>query len=211
MGVYAEHIFPRLMDHGLSGELHRRYRRRTLARARGHVLEIGFGTGLNLACYPGSVEHLVGLDASSVLESKVERRVAAAPFPVERLTRDAADRLPFDDGSFDTVVSTWTLCSIERLASALRELSRVVRPDGEFLFLEHGRNDRTRVANVQDWMNPLQRVIACGCNLNRKIDDEIHGVGFEIRDLHRFCMPGVPRALGTVYLGVAGRDPAGTG
>jgi ubiquinone/menaquinone biosynthesis C-methylase UbiE len=211
MGVYAEHIFPRLMDHGLSGELHRRYRRRALARARGRVLEIGFGTGLNLACYPEPVERLVGLDASSVLESKVAERVAAAPFPVERLTRDAADRLPFDDDTFDTVVSTWTLCSIDRLSEALRELVRVLGPDGEFLFLEHGRNDRNWVASVQDLMNPLQRVIACGCNLNRKIDDEIHGAGFEIRDLHRFCMPGVPRALGTVYLGVAEPDPARAG
>ncbi|MCG8466767.1 MAG: class I SAM-dependent methyltransferase, partial [Gemmatimonadetes bacterium] len=91
MGIYSDHIFPRLMDGGLSGELHREYRRRTLARARGAVLEIGFGTGLNLDCYPADVTEVVGVDACSVLEKRVARRIREAPFPVERVTQDAAD------------------------------------------------------------------------------------------------------------------------
>lgn len=203
MGIYADHIFPRLMENGLKGEVHQGYRRRVLERARGHVLEIGFGTGLNLECYPEAVTALTGLDSVSMLEARVARRIAAAPFPVTRITQDAADRLPFDDGHFDTVVTTWTLCSIERLTAALRELGRVLSPDGELLFLEHGRNDRLWVARVQDTFNPIQNRIGCGCNLNRKIDDEITKAGFQVTELDQFVVPGVPRVMGTVYLGAA--------
>jgi len=203
MGFYANHIFPRLMDAGLSGDLHRKYRRQTLARAHGAVLEIGFGTGLNLECYPPEVERLVALDTASVLEGRVSARIEAAPFPVQRVTMDAADRLPFEDGEFDTVTSTWTLCSIGHLPAALAELIRVLKPEGEFLFLEHGRAEAKGVARVQDALNPIQNVIGCGCNLNREIDDEIERAGFRITGLERFTVPGVPRALASVYLGAA--------
>lgn len=203
MGIYADHIFPRLMESGLKGDLHEQYRRRALERARGTVLEIGFGTGLNLACYPEAVERVVGIDTASVLPDRVAARVRAAPFPVERLERDAADRLPFDDGAFDTVVSTWTLCSIDRLEAALRQGLRLLREEGELLFLEHGRSDRGWVAGVQDALNPVQRIVGCGCNLNRKIDDEIERAGFRISELDRFRVPGIPRAMGSVYLGAA--------
>ncbi|WP_419162220.1 class I SAM-dependent methyltransferase [Candidatus Palauibacter sp.] len=207
MGIYSEHIFPRLMESGLKGDAHRRYRRRTLARAHGEVLEVGFGTALNLECYPESVRRVTGLDSADVLERRVRARIAEAPFPVERLTHDAADRLPFPDGHFDTVASTWTLCSIERLQAALGEMRRVLKPAGELLFLEHGRNGRRWVARVQDAINPVQNLVACGCNLNRKIDEEIEGAGFRITELDRFVMPGVPRALGSVYLGSARSAP----
>jgi len=203
MGVYGKHIFPRLMDGGLSGPQHRTMRERALCRARGSVLEIGFGTGLNLPCYPATVERLVGLDRASMLESRVAGRVARAPFPVERIEQDAADPLPFEDASLDTVASTWTLCSIDRLRAALHELRRVLRPDGVFLFLEHGRSDRTLVASLQDMVNPLQNAIGCGCNLNRRIDREIQDAGFKIVELERYKIPGVPRAFGEVYEGMA--------
>ena len=208
MGIYSDHIFPRLMENGLKGEAHRRYRRRALARARGEVLEVGFGTGLNLECYPEAVRRVTGLDPTAVLEHRVRARVAATPFPVERLTRDAAERLPFLDGHFDTVSTTWTLCSIERLHAALTEMRRVLKPAGELLFLEHGRNAGRWVARVQDAINPVQNLVACGCNVNRRIDDEIEAAGFRITEIERFNMPGVPRALGSVYLGVARRAEA---
>ncbi len=203
MGFYSDHIFPRLMDSGLSGDLHRQYRRRALARARGEVLEIGFGTGLNLRCYPEGVSRVVGLDTASFLEARVESRIAAAPFPVERITRDAAERLPFHEEQFDTVVSTWTMCSIARLQAALKEIRRVLAPGGELLFLEHGRSDRRWVAKVQDTFNPIQKVIGCGCNMNRAIDREIERAGFHLTELDRFTVPGVPRAVGSIYLGTA--------
>lgn len=203
MGLYSEHIFPRLMESGLKGDAHRGYRRRVLSRARGHVLEVGFGTGLNLECYPTAVQGVTGIDPAAVLERRVRARIARTPFPVERVIHDAADRLPFPDGQFDTVTSTWTLCSIARLRDALLELRRALNPSGEFLFLEHGRNEKGWVARLQDTLNPVQNVVACGCNMNRKIDAEIERGGFRIVELDRFTMPGVPRALGSVYLGVA--------
>ena len=206
MGLYAEHIFPRLMESGLKSDLHRRYRRRVLSRARGEVLEVGFGTGLNVECYPASVRRVTGIDPVAVLERRVRARIARAPFPVERMIHDAADRLPFPDEHFDTVTSTWTLCSIERLQDALAELRRVLRPSGEFLFLEHGRNETGWVSRLQDTLNPVQNLVACGCNINRRIDAEIERGGFRIIELDRFAMPGVPRALGSVYLGVAGQE-----
>ncbi len=203
MGIYRDHIFPRLMDGGLSSPQHRTLRERVLSRARGSVVEIGFGTGLNLACYPPGVERLVGIDREVMLERRVAGRISRAPFPVERIEQDAADRLPLDDASFDTVVSTWTLCSIDRLRAALLELRRVMRPDGTFLFLEHGRSDRSLAASVQDAINPLQNILACGCNLNRKIDQEIQDAGFRIIELERFKVAGVPRIFGEVYEGAA--------
>lgn len=206
MGLYSEHIFPRLMESGLGGDVHRRFRRRVLARAQGEVLEVGFGTGLNLECYPVEVRRLTGIDPVAVLERRVRGRIARAPFPVERMIHDAADRLPFPDEHFDTVTSTWTLCSIERLRDALLELGRVLKPRGEFLFLEHGRNEKRWISRVQDTFNPVQNVIACGCNINRRIDAEIEGSGFRILELERFTMPGVPRAIGSVYLGAARPD-----
>ena len=203
MGIYADHIFPRLMERGLKGETQLRYRRRALSRARGEVLEVGFGTGLNLDCYPSSVRRVTGLDPAAVLERRVRARVAAAPFPVERVMLDAAERLPFPQGHFDTVTSTWTLCSIGRLTEALAEIRRVLAPSGELLFMEHGRNEQPWVARLQDAVNPLQNLVACGCNVNRKIDEAIEAGGFAITELERFIMPGVPRALGSVYLGAA--------
>jgi ubiquinone/menaquinone biosynthesis C-methylase UbiE len=191
------------MDSSLSSPQHRTLRARVLSRARGAVLEIGFGTGLNLSCYPPDVERLVGVDRKVMLERKVAGRIARAPFAVERLAQDAADRLPFEDSAFDTVVSTWTLCSVDRLRSALLELHRVMRPDGSFLFLEHGRSDRTLAASLQDAVNPLQNILACGCNLNRKIDQEIQDAGFKIIELDRFKVAGVPRMFGEVYEGAA--------
>lgn len=203
MGIYTDHIFPRLMDGGLGGPQQRVYRRRALARARGSVLEIGFGTGLNLSCYPPTVDRLVALDPARMLERRVRGRIARAPFPVQRVALDAAGPLPFTDASFDTVVSTWTLCSLERLHQALEELGRLLRPGAPFLFLEHGRSDRDWVATFQDLFNPVQRVVACGCNLNRRIDDAIRHAGFQISELERFRMPGVPHAFGEVYMGSA--------
>lgn len=203
MGIYSDHIFPRLMDGSLGGQQQRVYRERTLATAGGDVLEIGFGTGLNLSSYPPDISRLVAVDRATMLESRVRGRVARAPFPVERREHDAAEPLPYPDASFDTAVSTWTLCSIEDLQAALRELLRLLRPGGSFLFLEHGRSDRSMVATFQDLVNPLQNVVGCGCNLNRKIDDEIRRAGFQITHLERFRVPGVPRAFGEVYLGSA--------
>lgn len=203
MGVYADHIFPRLMEAGMRGETQRRLRTEALAEARGEVIEIGFGTGLNLPHYPEAVERLVAVDPARLLEKRARRRIESTPFEVERLQRDAAERLPCDDAVFDTAVSTWTLCSIERIDDALAELRRVLRPEGRLLFMEHGRSDRRISAALQDLFNPVQNIVGVGCNLNREIDRRIEGAGFRILRLERFVAPGVPRIFGEVYRGIA--------
>lgn len=177
-------------------------RGRALGWARGQVLEIGFGTGLNLDHYPDGVTELIAGDVEIMLPSRVRERISGVAFPV-RLIRLDASNLPFEDDSFDTAVSTWTLCSISDVAAALFEIRRVLRPGGQFIFLEHGRSDDPAVARRQDLFNPIQRVIAAGCNLNRKIDRLIAEAGFRLIELERSLMPGVPRILAEVYSGLA--------
>ncbi|MBX9792451.1 MAG: class I SAM-dependent methyltransferase [Pirellulales bacterium] len=202
MGLYSTYIFPRMLELALGGRVPTEYRHQALADAAGEVLEIGFGTGLNLACYPRAVARLTVLDPERLLPKKVARRIAAASFPVETAFLDA-ERLPFESARFDTVVSTWTLCTIPDAAAALGEIRRVLKPNGRFLFLEHGRSDDERVARRQDRWNGLQRVIGCGCNLNRPIDALVSGAGLRIARLERFLMPRTPRLLAEHYLGCA--------
>lgn len=203
MGIYGKYIFPRLMDWGLGSTECSSHRRSVLARAKGSVLEIGFGTGLNLSHYPDAVRALTAIDSERLLPERARKRADAVGFPVEMMLLDASRTLPFGDCSFDFVVSTWTLCSIENAREALSEVKRVLKPDGEFIFLEHGRSDDPRLARLQDLLNPLQRMVGRGCNLNRRIDRCIITSGFEIVEVERFVMPRTPRILGEMYRGVA--------
>ena len=202
MGLYARHIFPRLMDRFMRGQEFQRLRVDLLKSAQGEVLEIGLGTGLNLACYPPRVLRLRAVDPAPLLPERVAKRSAAVPFPVE-ITHLSAERLPYHDGVFDCVVSTWTLCTIPDPIQALREVRRVLKPSGRFLFLEHGRSDDAWTAAWQDRLNPLQNIIGCGCNLNRRIDQLISKAGLHILQLDRFVMEGVPRIGGELYRGIA--------
>jgi ubiquinone/menaquinone biosynthesis C-methylase UbiE len=202
MGFYSRNVFPRLMDWALGAARLQQERRTALAPVRGDVLEIGFGTGLNLGCYPPGVTRLVAIDEADLLPARVAQRVAAAPFPVER-TRLDAERLPFPDARFDCAVSTWTLCSIPDAVAALRELRRVLRPGGLYVFLEHGRSDDPRVARRQDRFNPIQRWVGSGCNINRPIDRLVGDAGFEIGRLERYVRAGEPRILAEMYRGTA--------
>lgn len=202
MGFYADHVFPHLMDWTLGARRFQEQRELALASAQGNVLEIGFGTGLNLPHYPHAVTSLAALDPATLLPKKVARRISRGSLPVE-LVRLSAETLPFEDGRFDCAVSTWTLCTIPDPVAALREVRRVLKPDGTYVFLEHGRSDDAGVAKWQDFFNPIQRVIACGCNLNRPIDVLIAQGGLRIEKLDRYAMPGVPRIAGEMYRGVA--------
>jgi ubiquinone/menaquinone biosynthesis C-methylase UbiE len=206
MGFYAEQIFSRVMDWTLRDGDVPRERQRALAAARGNVLEIGFGTGLNLSHYPAAVSSLTILDSEQMLQSRVANRIAEARIPVKQFHLDASGRLPFDDASFDSVVTTFTLCSIADVASALTEMRRVLKSDGRYIFLEHGRSDNPRVARLQNFLNPIQRVVACGCNLNRPIDQLIRENGFRLVELERFLMPNLPRVIGETYRGIARRE-----
>jgi ubiquinone/menaquinone biosynthesis C-methylase UbiE len=203
MGIYSRQIFPRVLDYLLRSEEVSRHRRATLAGLAGRVLEIGFGTGLNLPHYPQTVTHLTIIDPERMLADRVARRIAAARMPVEKMHLDASGRLPFDDDSFDGVATTFTLCTIPDAAAALGEMRRVLKPSGLLVFLEHGHSDEARTARWQDRLDPVQNLIACGCHLNRRIDALITGAGLAIDQLERYVMPGLPRIIGTTYRGTA--------
>ncbi|HRC42896.1 MAG TPA: class I SAM-dependent methyltransferase [Nitrospira sp.] len=200
--MYATYIFPRLMDWVLRGERFQTERRLLLTPVHGVVLEIGFGTGLNLPHYPTTVTALHTVDPAPLLPDRVAARVAQASFPVH-IQHVSAERLPYDDASFDYAVSTFTLCTIPDPARALRDIRRVLKPDGRFLFLEHGRGDDPLIAWWQDRLNPLQHLLACGCNLNRRIDRLVLEAGLRLEQLDRYCLPGVPRIGGEMYRGTA--------
>jgi SAM-dependent methyltransferase len=202
MGFYAKQIFPRVMDWVMAGPQFQEQRQQVLADVRGDVLEIGFGTGLNLPFYPKTVSWLTVLDPANLLPDRVVKRLAAASVPVQLMHR-SAEVLPFASGRFDFVVSTWTLCTIPDVLGALREARRVLKGAGMFVFLEHGRSEEVNVAKWQDRLDPIQRVIACGCHLNRRIDALIEQAGFELTRLDRFVMSGVPRLGADMYRGAA--------
>jgi ubiquinone/menaquinone biosynthesis C-methylase UbiE len=206
MGFYSSYIFPRLVEWSLGSAIVRDQRRRALAPLRGHVLEIGFGTGLNLACYPPQVTGLTAIDSETMLRAKVADRIARAHVPVEQVKLDAGGRLPFEDDCFDGIVTTFTLCSIAEVANALAEIRRVLKPKGEYVFLEHGRSEDPRIAKQQDRFNPITKLIGCGCNMNRPIDQLISAAGLRITSLDRFVMPDSPRMLGELYGGRASKS-----
>lgn len=173
-----------------------------LQDVRGEVLEIGLGTGLNLPHYPQTVSQLHAVDPAPLLPERVARRSESAPFPIH-ITRIGAETLPFDERRFDCVVSTWTLCTIADPIQALQEVRRVLKPSGRFLFLEHGRSENEKAAAWQDRLNPIQRIVGCGCNLNRRIDQLVSQAGLRITKLDRFQMEDIPRLAGEMYRGVA--------
>lgn len=177
-----------------------------LSEARGEVLEVGFGTGLNVEHYPLAVRSLTGLDPNSADDlPAVEERVCAARFPVERFELRADGGLPFDSGRFDSIVTTWTLCSIPDPAAALREMYRVLSPRGRYVFIEHGRAPVASTARWQDRIDPIWSRISDGCHLNRGIDRLVEEADFQLSSLERFRQPG-PAVLAHMYRGVATRS-----
>jgi len=202
VGFYATYLFPRLMDWIMRSDRYHEHRKAALAPAHGHVLEIGFGTGLNLPHYPGGVVALTVLDPARMLPQKVAQRIAAARFPVE-VAHAGAERLPFQDARFDYVVSTWTLCTIPDVLAALSEVKRVLKPDGRLLFLEHGLSRDPRWVPWQHRLDPIQQVVGCGCHLDRPIDRLIEEAGLQLTNLERFTIEGSPRIVGEMYRGSA--------
>jgi len=177
-------------------------RARTLAPLQGTVLEVGFGTGLNLPHYPKSVTWLTAVEPENVLPIKVTERSVEAPMPVE-IIRVSAEKLPFPQGKFDCALSTWTLCTIPNAVAALKEIRRVLKPEGLFVFLEHGRSEDPRLYRWQKVVNPFQQFFACGCHLTRPIDALIEEAGWHIDELDRFQMGGIPKIAAQMYRGVA--------
>jgi ubiquinone/menaquinone biosynthesis C-methylase UbiE len=201
MGLYERWLLPRLIDLAMRNKEVMRYRRKLVPAAAGSVLEIGAGSGLNLPIYGPQVHRLHALDPSASLLRMARRKVSGLGFPVE-LVQGSAAQIPLADGSVDTVVSTWTLCSIADVAKALRELRRVLKPGGSLLFVEHGRAPDAGVARWQDRIEPVWKPLAGGCHLTRRIDRLIAEAGFEVDELENEYLKG-PRPMTYTYCGRA--------
>jgi ubiquinone/menaquinone biosynthesis C-methylase UbiE len=201
MRLYDRRILPRLVDLAMRSRQLAPYRRRAIVAARGRVLEIGAGSGRNFALYGSEVENACALDPSPELLRLARRRAAEAGVPV-RLVRGSAELLPFAAASFDTVVTTWTLCSIPDPARALAEARRVLRPGGHLVFVEHGLAPQPGVARWQRRLTPYWRPLAGGCHLDRPIDDLVRAAGFRIDGIATEYAPG-PRPWTFFYQGTA--------
>ena len=202
MSFYAKFVLPRVIDLAMRREDTARLRSEWIPQARGEVLEVGIGSGLNLPFYSTQVRHIYGVDPSLELQKMALKRLPAGPLKVEFLAQSAEAELPLADASVDTVVITWTLCSIPNAPNALRQMKRVLKADGRLVFLEHGRAPDPRVAAWQDRITPLWKRVGGGCHLNRKIDELIEAAGFQITELSTFYLPG-PRPVTYTYRGLA--------
>jgi len=201
MSFYRRHVLPCLLHLVMRQQQLMPFRRRVIGAAEGSVLEIGISSGLNLPLYGSTARAVIGLEPSPELLRMARGRGASASVPVEFL-KASAETIPLDDGSVDTVVTTWTLCTIPDAPRALGEMRRVLKPGGALLFVEHGRAPEPGVARWQDRRDPLWCRIAGGCHLNRKIDALISGGGFRIDSLQHARLPG-PRTHSFLYEGRA--------
>jgi ubiquinone/menaquinone biosynthesis C-methylase UbiE len=203
MGFYRRVVLPRLIDFAMKqGEL-QELRTKIVPQARGRVLEIGVGSGSNLEFYGSGIVKLYAVDQSPELLSMARRKVRALPFPVV-LVLGTAEELPIPDGQIDTVVMTFSLCSIAKPAVALTEARRVLKPGGLLLFAEHGLSPDAGVQTWQNRLTPIWRRLAGGCHLNRKMDDLIRSGGFSIGHLEARYIPG-PRFATYMFTGSAVR------
>lgn len=200
MGLYNDQILPRCLAWAMGRNAFQKHRARCLTGLSGRVLEIGFGAGHNLAFYPDDVTEVMALEPSELARRISMERVERAPMPVSFVGLDGA-QIPLDANSVDGIACTWTLCTIPEVERALDEMRRVLKPGGCLHFVEHGRSELGPVARWQDRLNPIQRRLAGGCNLNRQIDDLVES-RFDMLSLDRFNMSG-PRVLTSTYLGVA--------
>lgn len=202
MGLYRDRVFPALLDVACATKPKQRIRADVCAPLAGTVLEIGFGTGLNLAHLPPAVDRLLIVDPMPTRRKKTAERVAAATIPIEPVGLDGQS-LQLDDATVDAVLSTWTLCSIPDATAAVREIARVLRPGGRLHFAEHGRAPDAKVRAWQDRLNGMQRHLAAGCNLNRDIPAVIEAGGMTVVELDTFYVEGDSKFLGWTFRGRA--------
>jgi ubiquinone/menaquinone biosynthesis C-methylase UbiE len=201
MGFYSEFILPRLCDLAMRNKLLLPIRERVIGAAEGRVLEIGVGSGLNLPFYRPQVTEVLALEPSPRLVAMARSASRDVSMPVS-LLEASAEAIPLDDHSIDTIVTTWTLCSIPQAATALAEMRRVVRPGGKLLFVEHGLAPDESVRRWQDRLTPAWRCISGGCHLNRPIQPLIEGAGFRFDRIETGYIPG-PRPMTFMYEGSA--------
>jgi len=201
MGFYSQVILPRLLDWSLSDSTLATYRQALLADVQGEVLEIGFGTGLNLAYYPPQVHKITVVDINPGMNALAAKRIHNSGMTVENHVLNG-ESLPMAENTFDSVVSTWTLCSIANVEQALREVYRVLKPGGKFFFIEHGLSNKPNVQIWQHRLTPIQKVIADGCHLDRNIQDIVKRQ-FRQVEIEQFTPEKMPDLIAHLYRGVA--------
>jgi ubiquinone/menaquinone biosynthesis C-methylase UbiE len=202
MGIYVERVLPRIINFACGMKTSRPLRARVCEGLHGQVVEIGFGSGLNVPFYPEAVSSVAAVEPADLGWKLAQRRIATSTIPVERSGLDGQS-LPFADDSFDTAVSTWTLCTIPNVTQALREVRRVLKPGGTLHFVEHGLAPDEKVQRWQHRLEPLQKRVFGGCHLARPIVDLLTGAGFTVTDVDVFYEKGAPKAVGAQSLGVA--------
>jgi SAM-dependent methyltransferase len=202
VGFYSRVIFPRLCDWALNQPPVAEQRERLLRDANGQILEIGFGTGLNLPHYPQAVTKITALDPNQGMHRQAQRRINESGIEVQQRIA-GGERLPFPDGTFDCVVSTFTLCSVGNVSDALREAFRALKPGGRFLFLEHGLAPEPTVQRWQRRWNWLQQRLTDGCRLDRPMNELIAAVPFASVHCDEFYLDKAPKTHGYIYRGIA--------
>lgn len=201
MGFYNDIVLPKLCHLAMRNPRLVSYRERIIAAAEGRVLEVGIGSGLNLPFYPAAVQEIIGLEPSPRLVAMARNAAQASACPVTFL-EESAEAIPLGNRSIDTIVTTWTLCSIPHAATALGEMRRVLKPGGRLLFVEHGLAPDEAVRKWQSWLTPAWRRLSGGCHLNRPIRTMIEDAGFHLDRLKTGYMPG-PKPMTFMYEGVA--------
>ena len=201
MKLYDRWILPLILDLVMRQRPLQKYRREVVAAASGRVLEVGVGSGLNFPLYDRRVEIVFGIDPSPRLLAIARQRAAAAGVRAQ-LLQGSASTIPLADRTVDTVVMTWTLCSIPDPLAALREMRRVLKLHGQLLFVEHGLSPESGIERWQHRLTPIWCQVAGGCHLDRKMDDLIRSAGFDILRLRTEYAKG-PRPLTYMYLGCA--------
>lgn len=204
MSFYARRVLPHIINLAMKNKDLTRLRGAWVPQARGEVLEVGIGSGLNLPFYSSEVARVYGIEPSVALQEMARRRAAVGRTKVEFLSQSAEEVLPLADKSVDTIVMTWTLCSIPDAPRALAQMKRVLKADGRLLFVEHGRSPDAGVVAWQDRLTPVWKKIGGGCHLNRKIDELLTTAGFVIAELKTSYLPG-PRPMTYTYQGFARR------
>ena len=203
MGFYDRYLLPPLLEMAMSAKPIRYQRRKVVPLAEGRVLEIGIGAGQNLPFYdPAKVTHLWGLEPSPEMRARTQKKIGELKFPFEFLDLKA-EEIPLEDKAVDTVLVTYTLCTIPDVGRALKGMRRVLKPGGRLIFCEHGEAPDLSVRKWQDWMTPAWKKIAGGCHVGRPIPQLIREGGFTVEKMETMYLPSTPKPLGYNYWGTA--------
>jgi SAM-dependent methyltransferase len=202
MGFYDNWVVPRLLNVMMGTSFVTEERKKCLAGVTGTVLEVGFGSGHNLPWYPEGVQRVMAVDPSTEGAKLAKKRIAAARFPVEYVALEG-EKIDAPDASFDSVVSTFTLCSIPDVATALGQMRRVLKPGGKFFMVEHGRSPDPKIQRWQDRLNGIQNTVCGGCNFNRDVQRLVREAGFVFDEVEQYHMEGGPKFATFITRGIA--------